>query len=110
MVGIIPGDTRMYDRPQGRGYVRLRPTQWLPWPLSVTGDAIAAHEFHYSRLENLASGQIFGFEMLRGTGIDGSHDGLVYKNLLACYSHLRNVGGCRWTEHFLHQVQTYRRR
>ena len=32
MVGAIPGDVKMHDRPVGRGYVHLREEQEHPWP------------------------------------------------------------------------------
>ena len=32
MVGVIPGDIIMHERPQGRGYVRLEETGNAPWP------------------------------------------------------------------------------
>lgn len=106
MVGVIRADAVMYERPQGRGYVRLRETANFPW--GRVGDReveIAAHEFHYSRLENLASDPIYAFEVLRGTGIDGTHDGILYKNMLANYAHLRDVQGYRWTRKFLSHVR-----
>ncbi len=104
MVGTIPGDAVMYDRPQGRGYVRLRETDEAPW---VDGERreLAAHEFHYSTLENLDSGLTFAYEVLRGYGVDGEHDGIVYKNMLANYAHMRSVGGNRWVERFIAQVR-----
>jgi cobyrinic acid a,c-diamide synthase len=43
--------------------------------------------------------------MKRGYGIDGRHDGLVYHNLLAAYSHLRNTAGNQWISRFLAFVQ-----
>ena len=102
MVGVIPGDVVMYTQPRGRGYVRLKTTRALPWPHALeTGGDIAAHEFHYSSLENLEPPQSYAFEVLRGSGIDGRHDGFVYKNLLACYSHQRTTRTNRWTEQFL---------
>jgi cobyrinic acid a,c-diamide synthase len=99
MVGTIPADVVMHERPVGRGYARLRSTgeaEWMP------KDALLpAHEFHYSGLENLASGMRFAFDVERGFGIDGRHDGIVYKNLLASYAHLRNVGDVLWAEWFV---------
>jgi len=102
MVGAIPGDAVMHKRPQGRGYVRLRETAALPWP--ATEDAaheIAAHEFHYSAIENLQPPEHYAFEVLRGAGIDGHSDGYVKQNLLACYTHQRTTRANRWTERFL---------
>jgi cobyrinic acid a,c-diamide synthase len=70
----------------------------------------SAHEFHYSRLENLASDAVFAYEVLRGTGIDGAHDGIVYKNLLASYVHLRSTAENRWPERFVDFVRRKRNR
>jgi cobyrinic acid a,c-diamide synthase len=111
MVGTIPGDVVMHQRPQGRGYVRLRETAALPWyGNGDKGAEIAAHEFHYSALENLQAPPAYAFEVLRGTGIDGEHDGYVYKNLLACYTHQRTTRRNRWTERFLRFVASCKSR
>jgi cobyrinic acid a,c-diamide synthase len=107
MVGVVPADAVMHQRPQGRGYVRLRETGKFPWGGGVDREiSIAAHEFHYSSLENLAPDPIYAFEVLRGTGIDGAHDGIVYKNMLANYTHLRHVRGFPWTRKFLQHVRS----
>lgn len=108
MVGVIPGDVVMHDRPMGRGYVQLRETGKGLWPLSkpsVEPLEIRAHEFHYSSLENLAPGIVYAYEVLRGTGVDGKHDGIVYKNLFACYAHLRDLEDNHWTERFVNFVR-----
>ena len=106
MAGVIPADAVMHSRPQGRGYVRLRETGESPWPLLPGQDQIiSAHEFHYSALEGLPGETRFAYDVLRGTGIDGKKDGIVYKNLLASYAHLRDVGGNRWTRRFLNHVE-----
>ncbi len=102
MVGAIPADCLMCARPQGRGYVRLRQTPDAPWgQLPLESKEIAAHEFHYSKLENLGEGVRFAYKVLRGTGINGSCDGVVYKNLLASYSHLRDTDRYHWVEDFV---------
>ncbi len=106
MVGALPGDVVMHERPQGRGYVRLRETCNAPWPSESDGPVeIAAHEFHYSALENLDHDLEYAYEVLRGTGIDGSHDGIMYKNMLANYTHIRDVAGNHWTRRFLAHVR-----
>jgi len=108
MVGIVPANTVMHQRPQGRGYIHFKSTAEHNWQLNV-GKEIFAHEFHYSRLEQLSSGQKFAFEVLRGDGIDGKYDGIVYKNLLAGYAHLRDVAGYNWTRYFLDHVRNIHR-
>jgi len=104
MVGTIPGDIIMEEKPQGRGYVRLKETAEGLWPLR-TENVIAAHEFHYSRFENLDKNARFAFEVVRGTGINGKNDGYVYKNLLACYTHQRSTSKNRWTQRFVDFVR-----
>ncbi len=111
MVGAVPGDTIMHARPQGRGYVRLQETGKPLWPASKDSDnEIAAHEFHYSALENLEPPEGWEYNVLRGTGIDGEHDGYRLHNLLACYTHQRSTSKNRWTERFLHFIQTCKTR
>ena len=66
MVGTIPADIIMEKTPQGRGYVQLHETSRGLWP-ARTEHNIAAHEFHYSRFENLDKNARFAFEVLRGT-------------------------------------------
>lgn len=104
MVGVIPGDVTMHPKPVGRGYVRLQETAAHPWP-AVVGEAPGAerpaHEFHYSSLDNLPEGLEYAYEVKRGTGIDGQHDGLVYKNLLASYTHFRSLQGYNWARRFV---------
>jgi cobyrinic acid a,c-diamide synthase len=106
MVGVIDGEIIMHERPQGRGYVRLSETGDSPWPRTEgTPNEIAAHEFHYSSLENLNAGGQFAYHVKRGSGIDGIHDGLIYKNLLACYTHQRDTRQNRWTNRFVNYIR-----
>ena len=111
MVGVIPADIVMHARPVGRGYVHLRETGRSPWPQAPLRDAlpIRAHEFHYSSVENLHRSVEFAYEVERGHGIDGRHDGIVYKNLLASYAHLRDVTGNPWARRFVEFVRSCKR-
>ena len=47
----------------------------------------------------------FAYEVERGHGIDGRHDGIVHKNLLASYAHLRDVAGNPWARRFVDFVR-----
>ena len=105
MVGIIPGDTLMHEKPQGRGYVKIKESEQFIWP-ALEHDANTvhqAHEFHYSSLENLELNDTFkpAYEMKRGHGINGEFDGIMYKNMLACYAHQRNVDSNPWVKRFI---------
>lgn len=106
MVGAIEADTVMHERPQGRGYVRLEQTGEAPWGEIADMDReLPAHEFHHSALFNLRDGYRFAYRMKRGHGITGDHDGLVHKNLLASYSHMRSVGDNRWIRGFVDLIR-----
>jgi cobyrinic acid a,c-diamide synthase len=102
MVGAIPGDVVMHERPVGRGYVRLAPIEAHPW--RDRGDdqfEIPAHEFHYSSIEGLPADTRFAYRVARGFGVDGKSDGIVVNNLLAAYSHLRSSSDCDWAARFV---------
>ncbi|SEA74541.1 cobyrinic acid a,c-diamide synthase [Thiothrix caldifontis] len=109
MVGVIPGDAVMHPKPQGRGYVKLQETADMPWPGGDPLHTINAHEFHYSRLENLTATGKFAYRMQRGTGIDGQHDGWVYRNLLASYTHMRDTSQFRWAQRFVEFIRQTQR-
>jgi cobyrinic acid a,c-diamide synthase len=102
MVGAIPGDVVMHERPVGRGYVRLTPTEVHPWRDRGEDQVeIPAHEFHYSSIEGLAPDTRFAYRVARGFGVDGNADGIVVNNLLATYSHFRSAGSYDWAARFV---------
>ncbi|HQT29869.1 MAG TPA: hydrogenobyrinic acid a,c-diamide synthase (glutamine-hydrolyzing) [Thiobacillus sp.] len=105
MVGLVPGDTVMHERPVGRGYAILHPTGSDKWQES---ENIPAHEFHYSSLENLPADSIYAYRVKRGHGIDGHHDGYQLHNLLAGYVHRRGSGARGWIGPFLQQVRAHK--
>ncbi len=111
MCGALPGHTVMHGRPQGRGYVVLEETGAGPWPMPPARTGIPprfpAHEFHYASLEDLPHDVTFAYRVIRGHGIDGAHDGIVQGNLLASFSHLRDVGGNRWAARFVSFVKQH---
>ncbi|MEO5373309.1 MAG: cobyrinate a,c-diamide synthase [Alphaproteobacteria bacterium] len=106
MVGAIPGDTVMHAKPRGKGFVRLRETGRSPWPASGPDGEIPAHEFHYSSLENLGEDAVFAYQVIRGDGITGRHDGLVIRNTLATYTHMRSVASFPWAARFVAFVRS----
>ena len=112
MVGTVPADVLVGKRPQGRGYMVLEESGNSPWPHIPIADnrntgGIPVHEFHYARLENLDEKQVFTHRVLRGTGIDGNHDGLVINNLLAGFAHHRNTAANPWVERFMTFVRQF---
>ncbi len=102
MVGVIDANTKMSDKPIGRGYVQLAPNDNHPW--NNVCEHIYAHEFHYSQLENIAANTRYAYRVLRGVGVDNKRDGILLHNMLATYTHLRNVGGNRWVQQFVNFI------
>lgn len=107
MVGIIPGDIQMHRKPQGRGYIRIKQNTNAPWLVSNSPSEICAHEFHYSSITGLPDNCEYAFEVTRGTGVDGKHDGIIYKNLIANYAHLRNTQQSPWVSQFVNFVRQH---
>ncbi|OGW08691.1 MAG: hypothetical protein A2W77_08995 [Nitrospinae bacterium RIFCSPLOWO2_12_39_16] len=101
MVGAIPCDTEMTKRLQAHGYVILQD--------KVSGLEIRGHEFHYSRIRNLGDVN-FLYKVIRGKGIDGQHDGIAYKNVIASYSHLHTMGAPQWAEDFIDRIVNHKQR
>ncbi|MBT5616067.1 MAG: cobyrinic acid a,c-diamide synthase, partial [Flavobacteriales bacterium] len=105
MVGVIPGDGVMHDRPIGRGYVQLQESGDGLWSTSREQDQdFPAHEFHYASLDGLSDDHRFAYRVKRGHGIDGAHDGLILHNLTACFAHQRDLDSNRWAENFVEFV------
>lgn len=104
MVGAVPADSVVGDRPQGRGYMLLRETGDNPWgqvPEDESSTDIPAHEFHYARLRDLDINSSFAHNVVRGTGIDGLRDGLVINNLMAGFAHHRHTAVNPWVDRFV---------
>jgi cobyrinic acid a,c-diamide synthase len=102
MAGVIAADVVMHEKPVGRGYVRLTETDAHPWRVAgSTCEEIRAHEFHYSSLEKLDPRTVFAYRVTRGYGANGTHDGIVHRNMLASYAHLRSIGAYNWAARFV---------
>lgn len=105
MVGIIDAEAVMHERPQGRGQIVISETAAFPWPslpgIAPRAEGVKAHEFHHAALVDLSADTTFGFDMRRGTGIDGRHDGVVTHNAVACFAHQRATAANPWVARFV---------
>jgi cobyrinic acid a,c-diamide synthase len=83
MVGLIDADTFI------SGKLTLNYTE-ANSNASIFGkiSKVRGHEFHYSRIENIAKDSKFAYVMRRGNGIDNKNDGFIVYNCLASYMHL----------------------
>lgn len=106
MVGAIPAEVELTERPQGHGYVELEVVGANP--LFPAGMSLRGHEFHHSRLIR-AEKLDFAYELKRGRGVEGCRDGVVYKNVLAAYTHLHALGTPQWAMSFVALSERARR-
>lgn len=104
MVGAINGKVVFHSKPIGRGYVELAENSRHPWPMS--NETIRAHEFHYSNISLNSKFNSFAYKVKRGYGINGKYDGVLYKNLLATYSHLRDTNQSMWIKSYLQFIKS----
>ena len=104
MVGAINGKVILHSKPIGRGYVELAENSRHPWPIS--NETIRAHEFHYSKISLNSKFNSFAYKVKRGYGINGKYDGVLYKNLLATYSHLRDTNQSMWIKSYLQFIKS----
>lgn len=108
MVGIFDMDSVLAMRPQGHGYIHVKTVSENPF--YPVGASLVGHEFHYSYVANVcADSRSFAFEVTRGHGIDGRHDGIFRKNALATYAHVHALGEPLWAKGILDMANRYKR-
>ncbi len=90
MAGILPTEVRMHDRYQALDHVALTATR--DTLTARTGTRLTGHEFHYSSAA-VATDARFAFEVTRGAGIDGNHDGITEHQTLGTYCHVHPASG-----------------
>jgi len=98
LAGILPFDIGFQPRPAGHGYLNLRSCTESPW--FEHGAEVRAHEFHYSSPLSGSGGCDWQFDVIRGRGVTGQHDGIIYRNLFASYAHLHVQGNPQWAKRF----------
>jgi cobyrinic acid a,c-diamide synthase len=105
MVGALPYDVEMMDRPQGHGYVIAEVADDNPF--LPKGSIVRGHEFHHSRLINVDESLRAAYHLTRGNGVGNQRDGLVYRNVLAGYMHLHAAGAPGWAEALVRRARVY---
>jgi cobyrinic acid a,c-diamide synthase len=107
MTAVLPVDFVLEQRPQAHGYAIAEVER--SGAFLNRGVVIRGHEFHYSRPVNLDALLPMAYGMKRGSGIDGARDGLLYKNVLACYTHLHALGTPEWAPAMIEKARAYRK-
>jgi cobyrinic acid a,c-diamide synthase len=94
MVGSLPVEVEVDDRPQGHGYVEA--TVESDNPFFDLGSSLRGHEFHHSKIHGSLEGLTTAYHLQRGTGLGQQRDGLCHRNILAGYTHLHVGGAPEW--------------
>jgi cobyrinic acid a,c-diamide synthase len=98
MVGIIPAEVELSEKPEGHGYAVVEVIDENPFfPVGLT---LRGHEFHHSSLSRPGDLR-FAYQVKRGQGVRNQRDGIVYKNLFASYIHLHALGTPEWASGFV---------
>ncbi len=106
MTGVLPLEFELEQKPQAHGYTLLTAGQNSLF--LDKGVIIRGHEFHYSRVVNDSRHSIFAYEVNRGVGIDGKSDGIIYKRIVAAYTHIHALGTPEWAPAFVNRAREYR--
>lgn len=104
LADIFPFTFRMEKRPQAHGYTTLTAT--ASNSVYQEGTEIKGHEFRYSKvIDWKGTDSALAFTMQRGIGFADGGDGLVYKNVLALYTHIHALSTPEWAPRFLELVR-----
>ncbi|MCP4724059.1 MAG: hydrogenobyrinic acid a,c-diamide synthase (glutamine-hydrolyzing) [bacterium] len=108
MADVFPVHMEMHDKPQGHGYSIIEVDNDNPF--FPKGIVYKGHEFHYSSIiqehENIET----AFSVKRGTGCFNKRDGLIYKNVLAGYTHLHESGAAGWSDAMVDAARKFKSR
>jgi cobyrinic acid a,c-diamide synthase len=85
MADVLPAEVEMCERYQALDHVELRADETTV--MAGAGRTLRGHEFHYSSAE-VASDAHFAFDVVRGEGVDGKHDGLTEYSTFGTYCHV----------------------
>jgi len=112
MVGALPCEVEMTAKPQGHGYVIAKVDSENPF--FGLGTVLRGHEFHNSRLvmtsinKREACEFATAYQMSRGNGLGNGRDGILFRNVLASYTHLHCGGASEWANGLVGRAQVYR--
>jgi len=103
MVGFLPISVKMTKR-----HISFTINRTVGNTILGDGDrTLKGHEFHYTTLEDIPGDLRFGYEVIRGEGIDGKHDGIVQNSTFASYNHLHFASDITVVEGLVESFRRY---
>jgi cobyrinic acid a,c-diamide synthase len=107
MTAVLPVDFVLEKRPQAHGYTVLESGGSSPF--LDKGISIRGHEFHYSRTSHIDGSLPMAYDVQRGFGIDGKNDGIIYKNVVASYTHIHALATPEWAPAMVNKAREHQR-
>ncbi|MFO7666552.1 MAG: cobyrinate a,c-diamide synthase [Desulfobacterales bacterium] len=108
MAGLLPIAFGFSKKPQAHGYTIVEVEENNPYYKS--GTEIRGHEFHYSSvLKWEGEDKDLTFRLKRGSGLINNRDGVVFKNVLATYTHIHALGTPFWAEALIRNALSNRK-
>jgi cobyrinic acid a,c-diamide synthase len=106
MAGILPIVFGFSKKPRAHGYTVLTVEENNPY--YKAGTEIRGHEFHYSSVLNWGGEEKdLVFRLKRGAGLVNNRDGIVFKNVLATYTHIHASGNSFWAKAMIRNALSY---
>lgn len=106
MAGVFPLTTKVFEKPQGHGYMSSVVSS--PNPFYMPATRLSGHEFHYSRCIDIENVSSFVFTVERGQGMAKGCDGVLFRNCLAGYTHMHALGNPSWAGNFVAAARVFR--
>ena len=108
MAGLLPITFGFSKKPQAHGYTIVEVEEHNPY--YKAGAEIRGHEFHYSSiLKWEGKEKDLVFRLKRGSGLINNRDGVVFKNVLATYTHIHALGTPFWAAAMIKNAISYRK-
>ncbi|MBU1712703.1 MAG: hydrogenobyrinic acid a,c-diamide synthase (glutamine-hydrolyzing), partial [Proteobacteria bacterium] len=107
MADVLPVVFGFSEKPQAHGYTIVEVERNNPY--FEAGMEIRGHEFHYSSvLKWGGEDKDLAFRLKRGSGLINNRDGIVFRNVLATYTHIHALGTPAWAEAMIRNAVKYR--
>ena len=105
--GVFPVRFGLHRKPQAHGYTELQVCNDNPF--YGAGERIKGHEFRYSTVLSWQGDSAgLAFIMERGVGFMDGRDGLVFKNVLALYTHIHALATPQWAHSLVARAMDFK--
>lgn len=106
LAGVFSVKFSLEKRPQAHGYTMLEASAENPFYQKST--VIKGHEFRYSKVMDWdGDPDKLAFSVNRGVGFANGRDGLVFRNVLALYTHVHAIGTPEWSKGLVRKAREF---